>query len=65
MLNSDIAKLILIVKTKNQNLFRFQNRDVADNLCVSANAHLWIVDSQSEFDLVTKHFQLQKVEPCY
>jgi hypothetical protein len=28
---------------------------------VAANAHLWIVDSQSEFDLVTNHFGLKKV----
>ncbi len=39
-----------------------QNRDVADNLCVSANAHLWIIDSQDEFDLVTNFYGLKKVK---
>ena len=38
-----------------------QNRDVADNLCVSANAHLWIVNDPIEFELVTKFYGLQKV----
>jgi hypothetical protein len=38
-----------------------QNRNVADNLCVSANAHLWIIDSEDEFDQVTSHFGLKKV----
>jgi hypothetical protein len=38
-----------------------QNRDVADNLCVSANAHLWIIDDEAEFDMVTDFYQLRKV----
>ena len=38
-----------------------QNRDVADNLCVSANSHLWIINDEAEFDLVTKFYGIQKV----
>ncbi len=35
---------------------------MADNLCVTANAHLWIIDSQDEFDLVTDFYGLKKVK---